>query len=222
MYVAIEGVKGVGKTTLMAALVPHLTQILADEIYSIATLCPTKPLPKTDWLETQWARFQHDDQYLQCLYAARSNYHAKNTDWSSDLIISDRSIFTSMAVRWHHAKVADLSLTEHFWQIRQREYLIKIPDLVIQLDAPADILLARYSQRQRQYGRHEETEAVANQLKSNYYDVAQWISSKQTIQVLGKSIPWFRLSTHEQNISQLVDKVSQYITTHLHFTQCLV
>ena len=188
MYIAIEGIKGTGKSTLVKALIPYLKVYCDSKQQSLAVLRPTKPIPKDHHLERHFATSQHNDDYLRALYAARSNYHAARTDWSTELIISDRSILTSLAVRWQNAVQSNISPTQHYEQVRGQEHVIAIPDIVIHLDAPNAVLLERYTKRARQYGQHEETMDSVINLKNSYAHLYEWLDSEQALLLMGKSI----------------------------------
>lgn len=192
MYIAIEGLKGTGKSTLLKTLAPFLKARCDSKKQRIAILHPTKPIPEHHHLERCFYQYQNNDAYLRLLYAARSNYHASRTDWSADLVISDRSILTSLAVRWQQV---NLSPIQHYEQVRAQEHMIAIPDIVIQLDAPNTVLLERYAKRNRRYGQHEETiESVMN-MKNSYEHLYEWLDTEQTMYLLGKSIPIYSYDT---------------------------
>ncbi|KAA0915604.1 deoxynucleoside kinase [Psychrobacter sp. ANT_WB68] len=195
MYIAIEGIKGTGKSTLLKTLTPYLKTYCNSNQQCLAILQPTKPIPQGSYLEHGFAQQQNNDTYIRALYAERSNYHAARTDWNSDLIISDRSILTSLAVRWHDAIQDNLSPSEHYQQVRSRECLIAIPDIVIQLDTPNATLLERYAQRNRQYGRHEETIASVIAMKNNYIGLFNCLNSTRATYLLDKSIHLYRYDT---------------------------
>lgn len=217
MYVAIEGLKGTGKSTVLQALLPHIEALFDSTQQRLAILNPTKPMAKTHYLEQYFAQGQNDDAYLQKLYAARSNYHATLTDWDADLIISDRSIFTSLAVRWHHIDTANMTPVQHFKQVRQQEHQIAIPDLVIQLNAPNATLLDRYATRRRAYGQYEETIEAIIQLKNGYNSLYQWLAEEQTACLLGKSIPIYQLDTQLNSIEDICSDI--FNTIQLNFAQ---
>ena len=223
MYIAIEGLKGTGKSTLLQALIPHL-QILCDsQQQRLAVLCPTTPIPQHHPLEAQVGKHPHNDDYVRQLYAARSNYHAACTDWSADLIISDRSILTSLAVRWHDADNAGMTSDEHYQQVRQQEYQISIPDMVIQLDAPNATLLERYSARGRQYGQHEETLDAIIKMRGNYERLYEWLNTESTQCLLSKSMPIYHYDTQYESIQSICLDISHFIQLNFtHFNnECL-
>lgn len=211
MYIAIEGLKGTGKSTLLQALIPH-TEILCDSQHQrLAVLCPTTPIPPYDGLEAQTTKHPHNDDYVRQLYADRSNYHANCTDWSADLIISDRSILTSLAVRWHNANNAGMTGDEHYQEVRQQEHQISIPDMVIQLNAPNTTLLERYGERNRQYGQHEETLDAIMTMRDNYERLYEWLNTESTQSLLGKSIPVYHYDTQYESIESICLDISHLI-----------
>ncbi|MCG3858831.1 deoxynucleoside kinase [Psychrobacter sp. Ps2] len=208
MYIAIEGLKGTGKSTLLKTLLPVLKARLQPKQHRIAILHPTKPIPEDHYLEREFYQHQNNDDYLRLLYAARSNYHASRTDWNANLIISDRSILTSLAVRWRHT---NLSPVEHYKQVRAQESVIAIPDLVIQLDAPNATLLKRYAKRNRQYGQHEETLDSIVSMRSSYTELYKWLSTEQTMLLLDKSIPIYSYDTSEMNVQGICQDITDVI-----------
>ena len=192
MYIAIEGVKGVGKTTV----INHLPQMLRD-LWSdnyIEVLSPTRPMTATHPLELQYKHHRDNDDLREQLYAHRSNYHASHINWQADMIIGDRSIITSLAVRWHRVDEG-LSPHAYFNQIRDREHMIKLPDIVIQLDCDNQQLLHRYARRQRDYGLSEECLEQIIALKRQYLSVKSWLATPTAINITNKAINWMVIDT---------------------------
>lgn len=202
MYVAIEGIKGVGKTSVVECLCKKLSyhHVLFTQI------SPTKPMPQNTWWEKAFKIFNHDDAFLEHLYANRSNYHATKVDWNIDLIIGDRSIFTSLMVRWE--RVHDgLDANEFFSHVRQLEYKIAIPDIVIKLNVDNAILLERYSKRQRKYGQYEENIDNIIRLQNNYNDIEKWVSLPETNLLLGKKIKWINFDCKNYDTNTIASMI---------------
>lgn len=167
MYIAIEGLKGTGKSTLMRQLPLRLRAAGVP----VVTLCPTRPLPFPHPLE-QLAATGHDDALREQLYAARSNFHAARVPADAPLVLGDRSILTSYATRWdrlpaHHR-------TEHIAQVDALEHRIGRPDHVIYLSLPAPQLLARLRARiERRYGLDDQTPERLRSAARAYRDMRE-------------------------------------------------
>lgn len=208
MYIALEGIKGVGKTTILT----HLKTLLAESIgnHRFDLISPTRPTPDDHPLEVQYAQGPDNDKLREQVYAHRSNYHACRTDWQADMIIGDRSIITSLAVRWHRVNDG-LSALSHFEQVRAKEHLIPIPDIVIQLDCDADKLLQRYALRKRCYGTQEECLEAILALKQHYQSVNRWLKTQEAIDAVGKNIDWITLDTSHNDYLTVLEQVFMII-----------
>nr|UOP05013.1 hypothetical protein LVJ77_01435 [Conchiformibius kuhniae] len=147
VYIALEGLKGAGKTTA----IEYVSAVLKQRRITPAILAPTRPMPDDVWWERAYAHFGSEDAFREALYAARSNYHASKINRHAPLILGDRSIITSLAIRWHQ----DADKERRIKHVRQSEYLIPMPDWVIQLDVSDEELLRRYHSRNRCYGTDE-------------------------------------------------------------------
>ncbi|OBX80517.1 AAA family ATPase [Faucicola atlantae] len=207
MYIAIEGVKGVGKTTVIKHLQQMLNGLGAD---NFAILSPTRPMPATHALELQYDDLEDNDSLREQLYAHRSNYHASCANWQADMIIGDSSIITSLAVRWHRVSQG-ISATAYFEQVRAKEHLIGIPDTVIQLDCDTEELLKRYVTRQRDYGSHEECWERVTMIKHHYQAVKNWLATPEAVQLIGKSIDWFSIDTSQYSYLETLEQVFSII-----------
>lgn len=149
MYIALEGTKGTGKSTLFQ----QLEFALKCDGVEFQTFSPTKPMPVDIWWEQAYAQHVDNDAYIDALYTARANHHAQLADFNAPLVLGDRSILTSFVTRWP----SDSSkIKSYIQQVRSMEYAVPIPDLVIYLDLPIDITLDRLAHRQRNYGLFDE------------------------------------------------------------------
>ncbi len=167
MYIAIEGLKGTGKTTLLDRLPERLR--LAGQ--RVELLCPTRPLAADDPVE-QAAAGAQDDRLRELLYAARSNHHAAQANWDTPLILGDRSILTSYATRWDRFSHAERSKV--IARVDALEWRIRRPDHVVLLDVPLAELQARLRARtQRRYGRQDETPERLQSAWSAYLEMQE-------------------------------------------------
>lgn len=156
MYIVIEGIKGVGKSSLLTAV----GEEFQHNNLEFETICPT-------------LRTKQINQFSTTLsYAELSNYHAEKTDWHSSIILGDRSIFTSLAVHLDD----NLSVGSCWNKIRKLEHKIGIPDVVIQLVCDDYILMDRYQKRGRNYGLEEENIESIRRLTKNYERIKNWIA----------------------------------------------
>jgi thymidylate kinase len=152
MYIAIEGVKGIGKSTLLEKLQDYFLQ---QQIH-FTVACPTKPISNrtiSEWLFEKMPWVFQADGLKEMLYAHRSNVVAKATNWNVPLVIGDRSIVTSYATRlWKYQ-----SPTMQIERVDVLEPLIPAPDVVIYLKADLNKVLARIRKRvSRCYGKEDE------------------------------------------------------------------
>lgn len=149
MYIALEGTKGTGKSTIFS----QLELALQYDGIQFATFSPTKPMPTDLWWEKAYAQYSEVDQFIEELYHARANHHAKNISFDEPLILGDRSILTSFVTRWPHESK---KLHEYIQHTKVQEYAVPVPDMVIYLDLPIEVTLQRLANRERNYGLHDE------------------------------------------------------------------
>lgn len=189
MYIVIEGIKGVGKSSLLKAIMQNLQH--SNQKFEI--ICPT--------LRT--VEFHQSINNILS-YAELSNHHAKQINWNSSLILGDRSIFTSLAVHLD----SNLSI-DHCWKtIRKLEYEIGIPDVVIQIVCNESVLMNRYQMRQRDYGLEEENIESIRRLTKNYKQTKEWIK-RNSHTYFNKNISWYTLdSTNNTTDKLLIDALN--------------
>lgn len=152
-YIALEGIKGCGKSSVLALILRHLDA----RGLPYACLRPCAPMPA--WHPAEWLYkrlgLDGNDRAAQHLYALRSNWHAAQLDRGAPLVLGDRSILTSYAVRWPARGIP--AGIAHLARVDALEWRIRRPDHVLFLDASVDAAHARCSARTaRNYGRHHE------------------------------------------------------------------
>lgn len=207
MYIALEGIKGVGKSTLLTQLRGWLERAQID--YQL--LSPTKPMPADLWWEraAQQPIFEQDDQFRQALYAARSNYHAAHIDFDHGLILGDRSVLTSLVTRWDMTQCLGINPRDYVAYVRQMEWVIPLPDHVILLDVADEVLLPRLAARPRNYGKQDECLERLHAARAAYHAL------EEHADCLGlSSIRWHHLDGN-RNLNELVNCIGQHIVKML-------
>jgi len=152
MYICFEGVKGSGKSTILAAVLSRLVE--SGVRFGIVN--PTRPSPSdTPWESAAIERPQlrSYDGFNRRLYAARYDYAMSKADWSQPLMLGDRSIATAYATRWMRWGDPRLCIE----QVDRSHRPAPRPDHVIYLRAGLDVLRERLERRVgRDYGKHDE------------------------------------------------------------------
>ncbi len=76
-----------------------------------------------------------DDALVEAVYAARSTHHALAAESGRlDLVLGDRSLFTSLSTRWHQHDPHHPH--DHISRVRSREPVLRFPDHVLYLQTP--------------------------------------------------------------------------------------
>lgn len=165
MYIALEGIKGCGKSTVFDAV----AYLLKKRGMTINCLRPTSAA--NFFIEPFYLRTNQwwPDIAIEWLYAKRSNYHANRLPKPlGGLVLGDRSIFTSYATRWDSDN-PERTLA----RVNRLEYRIPIPNHVIYLSVPVDTALSRIKARpHRCYGRVEQSNYRLNSVDHAYRELA--------------------------------------------------
>ena len=177
-YIAIEGIKGVGKSTVISLLKEKLSHITYVQIN------PTARMEGYSWIEfvNQYLPLRKFDWWVKILYAHRSNQqaiHAKKkivlleqTNNPAQFILGDRSIITSLVTRWNQN---NRDIHSYFTSVRTMEYAIPIPDHVIYLHASMETIQSRIKNRERKYGAEDETLSRLLEAHQIYMQIQQGI-----------------------------------------------
>lgn len=165
-YVTIEGLDGVGKSTLFQAIGGQL----ASAGYRFESACPTRcqsPASLLERLHRQSDVLGRSSAFRAIVYAARSASVARSTDWEAPLILGDRSIITSYVTRWR--RVAR-SATFSRLLVDVLEPGMPAPDHVLYLQADPAVLRARLSARGEPLG-IDETLERSEQMRTAYEEI---------------------------------------------------
>lgn len=195
MYIAIEGIKGSGKSTVYTLLCERLRA----ERREFVCLQPAQPvLVRTpiEWIFCLTAPYW-PDWLVERLYAWRSNYHAQRIPKRHGLILGERSILTSYVTRW------DARNPERGMAIVDAlEYAIPVPDQVIYLHISVEQALTRLAARPRRtYGLRDETPQRLHQAANAY----------KTLLIEGKHLGLSYLIWHVVDATAPVAEVLEHI-----------
>lgn len=177
VYVCLEGVKGVGKSTVLS----DVKAAYRAQGVAFAEACPTKSIANPhppdhllEYLSSRIPSLRSEDEWNEALYAERSRHVARTVDWSSPLIIGDRSVVTSYVTRWQKYGSAQQTID----RVDQYESEIPAPNVVIELRLSVDVLLKRLQNRERFYGKHDETVERLHEQLAAYDDIYAYLKNR--------------------------------------------
>ncbi|MDH1712731.1 dTMP kinase [Acinetobacter johnsonii] len=202
MYIALEGTKGTGKSTIFS----QLEIALQYDGIQFATFSPTKPMPTDLWWEKAYAQYSEVDQFIEELYHARANHHAKKISFDEPLVLGDRSILTSFVTRWPQESQ---KLHEYIQHTRAQEYAVPVPDMVIYLDLPIEVTLQRLANRERNYGLRDEQIERLIQAKMAYEEFFKFKNE------LGFTALKYQYVDANQNETELFSQVYNLVKNEL-------
>ena len=202
MYIALEGTKGTGKSTIFS----QLEIALQYDGIQFATFSPTKPMPTDLWWEKAYAQYSEVDQFIEELYHARANHHAKKISFDEPLVLGDRSILTSFVTRWPQESQ---KLHEYIQHTRAQEYAVPVPDMGIYLDLPIEVTLQRLANRERNYGLRDEQIERLIQAKMAYEEFFKFKNE------LGFTALKYQYVDANQNETELFSQVYNLVKNEL-------
>lgn len=168
MYIALEGIKGSGKSTLFTRLQAAMRARGID----FASLCPTRP--RTDFAPLDWLYSRTGncwpDWATEQIYARRARHHvAAALSRRAPLILGERSLFTSYVTRWDHA-----APERGMRRVRQLEHSSPVPDHVLYLALPVALACQRIAHRSaRHYGTHDQKNERLHEADALYRQLAR-------------------------------------------------
>jgi thymidylate kinase len=165
MMIALEGIKGSGKSTIFSEVVRQLSA----EGWRPHIFQPTATR-KDSWLDTLHKRFGNylPAWLIEKIYIARANEAATRLP-KRGLVLAERCIFTSYVTRWNY-----ISPEKGLWQIDLAQKLNPIPSHVIFLDVPIPVAIERINTRKaRRYGIKDQSEMRLAEARFLYQTLSQ-------------------------------------------------
>jgi thymidylate kinase len=153
MYIAIEGIKGSGKSTIINELVQDCIQSkLEYDIFPI-----TAPMSEHHPFEEKLRECPEiisSDDFVEKLFLHRAYWHQRKISWKSPIVIGDRSIATACVTRWN--KWGDPNYTCN--RVKYQYAGIMKPKKIIWLDTEIEFASKNISKRlQKSTGIYDET-----------------------------------------------------------------
>lgn len=143
-YICIEGLDASGKGTI----IKRLEEDLKTRGYSYQIIAPTSIQNEKDILERVYKKYKKTLEksrvYRMFLYAKRSNRATEYTNWSTDLVIGDRSIVISYVTRWGKTAITQKMIELFVNTFESKPFA---PDHIVFLDVPNHILDERLDNR---------------------------------------------------------------------------
>lgn len=165
LYVALEGIDGIGKTTLHKQLLerfhqefPNANIVGVHEPYNPKLNDIISSIMEQKYNDEQNAEIY--EQQCALLYAQDRLNNMKIINQYHDIVISDRSIYSSLAYQ-------QLFSTSSKW-IKKINKHMKKPDYTILLDAPVEYVLNRIKKNMV-----FEQKEILHQTRQNYIELAK-------------------------------------------------
>ena len=192
-YIAIEGVIGVGKTTLARMLQDHFDTSLLLEVFE------ENPFLSNFYADR--ARYAFQTQMFFLLSRYRQQQQGIPQMLQQGALISDY-IFTK---DWLFAR---LNLVGDEWEMYQRIHValaeqIPEPDLIVYLQADTDVLMGRIAQRDRPYERNMDQ----NYIESLRQAYEQFFTSDQKSPTLFIDTNQLNFVTNPADFQSIMDRV---------------
>ena len=174
-YIVVEGVIGVGKTTLVRSLADRLNARTVYEVFE------ENPFLGQFYADRQRYAFPTEMFFLLSRFNQQEVFAQEDLlqQFSvSDYLFEKCRLFSSITL-----SAAEMTLFDRVYEILRRQ--VPKPDLVVHLHAPVDVLVSRIRSRGREYERGMDEDYLA-QLDTQYremfarYDDARVISIDTT------------------------------------------
>jgi deoxyguanosine kinase len=191
MYIAIEGVIGVGKTTLARVLQPAFQSALVLEVFE------ENPFLSDFYSDRQRYAFQTQIFFLLSRYYQQRRSVPEILKQGASLITD--YTFTKDALFARINLMGDE--LEMYYRVHDAlAEKIPLPNLIVYLRADPDVLMQRIASRDRPYERNMEREYI-NQLNQAYDD---FFINNQARNV-GGNVPVLTLDTNELDYVRRID-----------------
>lgn len=166
MYIALEGIKGAGKSTIFSTLkIKSSTMVGLQRFPMTAPMSFSHPLER---IVKSGSTISNVDCFIEKLFLNRAYYHYKKIDHHNGLVLGDRSIATAFVTRWN-------KWNDPYYTIKriQKQYFGIVPlDVVIWIKSDVPTAVERIKARvQKSTGRSEEQYSALTAAANNYEEL---------------------------------------------------
>jgi len=194
-YIAIEGVIGIGKTTLARLLQPHYKATVLLEVFE------ENPFLADFYGDRQRYAFQTQIFFLL------SRYHQQNKAvpeaLSKGVLVSDYTFAKDELFAWLNLKDDELAMYGRVHAALSEK--IPKPDLIVYLKAEHDVVMRRIALRDRPYERDMDPDYI-RQLAAAY---EAWLTSMPDIAVLELDVNELDFLSNPGDLTYVVEQIDQ-------------
>lgn len=194
-YIAIEGVIGIGKTTLARLLQPHLQADILLEVFE------ENPFLADFYSDRERYAFQTQIFFLL------SRYHQQNkavpAAMKKGMLVSDYTFAKDELFAWLNLKDDELAMYGRVHAALSEK--IPKPNLIVYLKAHHDVVMRRIALRDRPYERDMDPHYI-RQLAEAY---EAWLSNLADIPVLTVEVDELDFLAKESDLTHVVGQIEQ-------------
>jgi deoxyguanosine kinase len=192
-YIAIEGVIGIGKTTLARLLQPHFNATVLLEVFE------ENPFLADFYGDRQRYAFQTQIFFLL------SRYHQQNKAVPEALgkgvLVSDYTFAKDELFAWLNLKDDELAMYGRVHAALSEK--IPKPDLIVYLTADHDVVMRRIALRDRPYERDMDPDYIRQLSKA--YDA--WLTNMPDIAVLELNVNELDFLSKPEDLAYVVEQI---------------
>ena len=194
-YIAIEGVIGIGKTTLARLLKPHYDATILLEVFE------ENPFLADFYGDRERYAFQTQIFFLL------SRYHQQNKavpeGLSKGVLVSDYTFAKDELFAWLNLKDDELAMYGRVHAALSEK--IPKPDLIVYLTADHDVVMRRIALRDRPYERDMDPEYI-RRLAAAY---EAWLTSMPDVAVLTLDVNNLDFLSNEADLAYVVEQIDR-------------
>ena len=194
-FIAIEGVIGVGKTTLARLIQPTFNASLLLEVFE------ENPFLADFYHDKQRYAFQTQLFFLLSRYQQQK--HAVPEALTKGHVVADYTFAKDELFAWLNLKDDELTMYGRVHSALSEK--IRPPDLLVYLHADHEAIMQRIASRDRPYERDMDPQYI-RQLASAY---EAWLSGLQDIPVLMLDVTHLDFLANKEHLAQVVREIEQ-------------